>query len=66
MLFKAKVKGVRDPVISEFQEVEGLPLMEGTQVENPVIKEQETKQCDMRRWAYVLLNKSKDLQIPHK
>lgn len=51
MLFKAKVKSVRDPVISEMQEVQGLSLMERTQVENPAIKDQETNQCDMRRWA---------------
>lgn len=66
MLYKAKVKGVRDTVISELQEVENLSLMERSQVENPAIKEQETNQCDMRRWAYVLLNRSKDLQIPRK
>lgn len=35
MLYKAKVKGVRDTVISELQEVEGLSLMERSQVENP-------------------------------
>lgn len=49
MLFKAKVKGVRDQLISELQEVEGLSLMERTHVENSAIKEQETNQCDMRR-----------------